>query len=244
MSKRTTGALAGIAMVLLFSATAAAESPDAPANLFGVPRPSVPIRDVVLDGPDVGSSRISATATTERYRIGDGSSATIAVGVTAACQITCTAAQPQAIANFIGTLPHGREVTLLSIQLDTDAQISRDCGYGAQACYGWWNNQIILSGNDNAQSDGATREFVLAHEYGHHLAGHRPAPPPFFPAIDWGTPNWASYENVCRGQRSGRLFPGNEGGHYYRNPGEAFAEAYANYRFRHTSVRPGVGSRR
>jgi hypothetical protein len=237
MSKRPAGALAGIAMILFLAAPAgAAESPAVPLGVFDVPRPTVPLRDVVLTGPDVASARISTTATTERYPIGDGSGATVAVGITAACRATCTAANPQAIANFIGTLPHGPEVGLLTVQLDARWQIGYDCGYGAQACYDGWRDLIIISGDDDRQLDGASRDFVLAHEYGHHLARHRPAPPPFTPAIDWGTPRWGSYENVCQGQRKGRLFPGNEGRHYYRNPGEAFAEAFAFNRFPDTSV--------
>ena len=228
MIRRPAGALAGIAMILLFAAPAGAGSP---RSVFDVPRPAVPFRDVVLSGPDASSARISATATTQRYPVGDRKGSTIAIGVTAACRATCDAADPQALAYFVGTLPHGREVGLLTIQLDTGWQIGYDCGYGAQACYDPWRDLIIISGDDDIQPDGATREFVLAHEYGHHLAAHRPAPPPFTPAIDWGTPRWASLEDVCQGQRTRRLFPGNEGYHYYENPGEAFAEAFAYYRF-------------
>jgi len=236
MSRRPAGALAGIAMILLLASPASAagpphgpgEPPQRPGGALDVPRPALPLRDIVLSGPpDTGSAGISATAPTRRYPIGDGSGATIAVGVTAACLATCDAADPRAIANFIGTLPHGREVRRLTVQLDTRWQIAYDCGYGAQACYDGWRSKIIISGDDEVQHDGATREFVLAHEYGHHLAGHRPAPAPFSPAIDWGTPRWASYMNVCRGERQGRFFPGNQGWRYHRNPGEAFAEAFA-----------------
>jgi hypothetical protein len=231
MIRRPAGALAGIAMILLLAAPAEAQLPPAPPGVFDVPRPVVPVRDVVLTGPDVASARISATANTAGYPIGDGSGATVAVGVTAACRATCTAADPQAIAAFIGTLPHGREVSLLTVQLNTEWQIAYECGYGAQACYDLWHNRIIISGDDALQADGASREFILAHEYGHHLAGHRPAPPPFTPAIDWGPPRWASYENVCQGFQRHHLFPGNQGRGYYRNPGEAFAEAFAYSRF-------------
>ena len=235
MSKRPVGALAGIAMILLLAPSAGAVESPAPRGVFDVPRPAVPARDVVFTGA-AASARISAIPSTRRYPIRDGSGATIAVGVTAACQAVCNAADPQAIADFIGTLPHGREVNVLTIQLDARWQIGYHCGYGAQACYDGWTDRIILSGDDDPQVDGASREFILAHEYGHHLAGHRPAPAPFTPAIDWGTPRWASYENVCQGQRAGRFFPGNQGWRYHRNPGEAFAEAFAFNRFSDADV--------
>jgi hypothetical protein len=238
MIRRPAGALAGIAMILLFAAPAGARQPaDPPRSVFDVPRPAVPFRDVVLSGPDVSSARISATATTQRYPVGDSKGSTVEVGVTAACRATCTAADPQAIAGFVGTLPHGPEVELLTVQLDTSWQIGYDCGYGAQACYDSWRDLIVLAGEDTVAYDGASREFVLAHEYGHHLARHRPAPPPFSPAIDWGTPRWASLKDVCQGQRARRFFPGNEGYHYYENPGEAFAESFAFNRFPDSPVR-------
>ncbi|HEX7060296.1 MAG TPA: hypothetical protein VF176_10650 [Solirubrobacterales bacterium] len=234
MSRRPAGALAGIAMILLFAVTAAAvvARTAPPRSAFDVPRPAVPMRDVVRTAPSALSAHIATTAATwGRYSIGDGTDATIAVSVTSACRESCDAADPQAIASFIGTLVHSSEVNLLTVQLDTPRQIEYDCGYGAAACYFTSQNRIILSGDETYASDGANREFVLAHEYGHHVAQHRRAPAPFAPAIDWGTPRWSTYKNVCQGQRSRRLFPGNEGFHYFQDPGEAFAESFAYNRF-------------
>lgn len=210
------GALAGIAMILLLAA---------PAAMAGT------VRDVVVDAPGVASARISASAAGERYDVNDGSGATIAVTATAACQASCDAVEPQRIANFVGTLIHGPEIDLLTIQLDTTGQLEFDCGYGAQACYFPSENRIVIGGSDTAAYDGVSREFVLAHEYGHHVANHRYSPAPFPAAIDWGPPRWASLERVCQARRRGLLFPGEEMLHYRENPGEAFAEAFARYRF-------------
>jgi hypothetical protein len=193
-------------------------------------------RDTVIRTPSVGSARISATAAASRYSIDDGSGATVAVAITAACQASCDAADPQQIADFLGTLLHGPEMELLTVQLDTPSQIEFDCGYGAQACYYGGENKIVLGGDSAPAPDGASREFVLAHEYGHHIARHRESPPPFPVALDWGTARWSSYENVCRRSRAGALFPGNEGLHYFRDPGEAFAESYAHMRFPEAGV--------
>jgi hypothetical protein len=221
LSKRPAGALAGMAMILLLAAQTAGAKP---------------VRDTVIEEPGLGSARISASASANRYPVNDGGGATVAVAVTEACQSSCTAANPQQIADFLGTLIHGPEMELLTVQLDTPSQIEFDCGFGAQACYYGSENRIVLSGNATPTPDGAGREYVLAHEYGHHVARHRESPPPFPPAIDWGTARWASQQNVCQGSRAGALFPGNEGLHYFRDPGEAFAESFARYRFPDSGV--------
>jgi hypothetical protein len=195
------------------------------------------MRDVVLDEPSAGAARIAATASSQRYPIGDGSEATIAVDITAACAASCDITDPQRIAALIGTLIHGDEVSLLTVQLDTVFQLDFDCGFGAEACYYTGENKIVIGGYWEVDDDGATLNYVLAHEYGHHVAAHREIAAPFGPTVDWGTERWASQENVCQGKRRGRLFPGDEGSHYFEDPGEAFAESFARYRFPGAQVR-------
>jgi hypothetical protein len=217
LSRRPVGALAGIAMTLLLAAPAAGAI--------------APPLDAVVEEPSRAAARTSASAATERYPIEDGSGATIAIAVTAACRASCDAVEPQRIASFIGTLIHGPEVDLLTVQLDTPFQIELDCGYGVQACYYPSQDKIVIGGDRSQAYGGASREFVLAHEYGHHVANHRYSPAPFPAAIDWGPPRWASLERVCQARRRGALFASDEGLHYWHNPGEAFAEAFARYHF-------------
>jgi hypothetical protein len=225
-------------MILLFAApTATATSmPRAPRDVFDVPVPSVPIRDTVIRQQSASASRITATASAENYPIGDSGS-TVTIGVTSACQLVCTAADPEQVAAFLGTLIHGHEIGLVTVQMDTPDQLVTDCGFGSQACYYSGENKIVISGDPAPGPDGATRDFVLAHEYGHHVAQHRRVPAPFPDAIDWGTERWASYEHVCQGRRQGAYFPGNEGSRYHDDPGEAFAETFAFNRFPDSQLR-------
>ncbi len=232
MTKRPAGALAGIAMILLLAAPAAA-----PARGRAQARWAEPVRDAVFTTASPAAASISDSASVGRYPIDDGSGATIAVSVTASCQAYCAAAEPQQIADFIGTLIHGPEVSLLTVQLDTPLQLSYDCGLGAQACYYSGENRIVISGEETPGPEGASRDYILAHEYGHHVAQHRRNPAPFPAPINWGTERWSSQEHVCQLRREGAAFPGNEGDHYFQDPGEAFAESFARYRFPHAHVK-------
>jgi hypothetical protein len=226
-------------MILLLAAPAAAET-TMPSPLqraaFAVPRPAPPLRDVVRMAPGAAGARIAATASSQRYPLNDGSEDSIAVSVSADCLEECDAPDPQTIANTIGTFIHGPEVNLLTVQLETPFELGFDCGFDAQSCYFGGENRIVLSGDAALAPDSANREFVLAHEYGHHVAAHRDVPSPFPAAIDWGTERWASVENVCEGHRAGALFPGDEGTHYYEDPGEAFAESFAFNRYPEAAV--------
>ena len=204
---------------------------------FAVPRPAPPLRDLVRPATGGAGARIAATASSGRYALPDGSGASIAVSVSSACQQECNAADPQGIANTIATFIHGAEVNLLTVQLETPFELGFDCGFEAQSCYFGGENRIVLSGDATAASDSASRDFVLAHEYGHHVAQHRAMPAPFPRAIDWGTERWSSVEHVCQGHRAGTFFPGDEGDHYYEDPGEAFAESFAFNQYPEESVK-------
>ncbi len=239
MSRRVAVVTLGAALALLLAPSASASvgptrSPIEDFDPFGVPVPSVPVRDVVFTGANRIAARESASASLRRYPVHDEKGRKVTIGISAACRqmpSRCDAANPQKVANFLGTVVHGDEMSTLVVELVTDDEMDAVCGQGTLACYYSGQDQMFLSGSDDPNpSDGATRNFVLAHEYGHHLADHR-RNPPFRPTIDWGTKRWSSFERVCQGTRLGAYFPGDEGTHYYRNPGEAFAEAFAFYRF-------------
>jgi hypothetical protein len=166
--------------------------------------------------------------------------------------IAVTAADPavaQRYATLVGTLPHGPELAALRIVVVPAERIADECGAAADegvvACYGAFDRTMIVPDAAPPESDYSV-EYVIAHEYGHHIAAHRSNAP--LPAIDWGPKRWASYELVCVNTMRGRLAPGDEGEFYLANPGEAWAEAYARLVFpdeawRFTSLlRPTQGS--
>ena len=87
---------------------------------------------------------------------------------------------------------------------------------------------MIVPGDQAAGSD-ISVDYVITHEYGHHIAAHRSNAP--LNALDFGPKRWSSYELVCSNTLDGKLAPADEGANYLSNPGEAWAEAYARLVF-------------
>jgi hypothetical protein len=178
-------------------------------------------KDRVIEG-DVGAHAAQAVpgTTTQRYPTADGLS------------IPVTAADPavaQRYASFVGNLPHGAELASLHIVVVPASEVASACGGGdgdgILACYGSNDQTMIVPAEQSSGSDGITTDYVITHEYGHHIAAHRSNAP--LEAIDFGPKRWSSYELVCSNTLDGRLAPGDEGENYLSNPGEGWAEAYA-----------------
>lgn len=126
---------------------------------------------------------------------------------------------PQAWADFLAALPHGRELASVIVRIAPVAEVAAICGGTVAGCYG--SGELVFVGE---AVGGTTPADVARHEYGHHVAANRANPP--WRALDWGTKRWATVEQVCSRERAGTAFPGNEDDRYELNPGEAFAEAY------------------
>jgi hypothetical protein len=222
-------------LLLIAAPAGAATQREVQAAAFAVPVPTAPLRDLVIEHPSRAQARAaaSATASAQRYPVNDGAGRTVSINVSPTCTTLCDNADPQTIANFLGTLPHGDEMNLLEVDLvEPSLEMAAQCGSAqALSCYYPDQNRIVASGDSFTASDNATQLYVIAHEYGHHVANHRNNAPFDNPAINWGPKNWASFAGVCQGVRAGRYFPGDEGGHYYDNPGEAFAESFAHNAF-------------
>jgi hypothetical protein len=128
----------------------------------------------------------------------------------------------QSAADFIDSLVHGSEISTVRLYFAPPDEVGRMCGTTeADGCYSPVTGEIVSIGED---SPWTTVEEVVAHEYGHHIAANRVNTP--WPAVAWGTKRWATYEGVCQKTATGRAFPGDEGDHYFQNPGESFAESF------------------
>ena len=169
----------------------------------------------------------TATASATRtLRTADGNR--VRVSVSGAYRRTRRVAR--SYVDFLGSLPHGGELSRLRMVIATPAQVRRRCGSPqALACYTTAGSTMIVPGQQISGGRGVTTSYVVAHEYGHHLAAFRRNPP--FRALDYGPKYWASQRLVCAGVLDGRLAPGDEGSRYVLNPGEAWAETYAQLRY-------------
>jgi hypothetical protein len=134
-------------------------------------------------------------------------------------------AADQALVNFLASLTHGTELNGLRVYVAGPPEMAGLCGADAAACYDAREQRMYIVGESSF--GGFPTDFVAAHEYGHHVANNRLNPPFQLGALAWGTKRWASYLGVCPGKVAGKLFPGDQGNHYFENPGEAFAEEYA-----------------
>ncbi len=125
-------------------------------------------------------------------------------------------------ADFLTTLVHGPELASVTVVIVPLQSLRGVCGGSALGCY-LGSSKTLYAPADDVPGQ-TTARSILAHEYGHHIAGSASNSP--WPAIDWGTKRWATVVGVCAGVGSGRLHPGDERQNYALNPGEAFPEAY------------------
>jgi hypothetical protein len=184
-------------------------------------------RDRVITGSAPTARASQLQGETKRWPAGDTT-----IPVTVASSFKGDPNVAGTVAAFIGTLPHGPEIDSLKVIIVPAAEINTDCGGkdgdGILGCYSSTDQTMIVPG-DAPQDSTVSVNYVIAHEYGHHIARHRSDAP--LAALDYGPKRWSSYELVCTKTDAGKLAPGDEGSRYAYNPGEAWAETYARLVF-------------
>lgn len=205
---------------------------------------SGPVRDRVVTRPATRAARaraaVVARTAAETYRTPDGHPVEVEVSRSYPRDPRAV----QAFVDFLGSRLHGREMGRLRLLIATPREVGSLCGERAVACYLATTQVMIVPGEQ--PSGQPPLELVVTHEYGHHVARHRRNDP--WPAVAWGPKRWATHEGICRGVRDGRYFPGDQERRYSRNPGEAWAEAYALFHYREApwqftrTLRPDEGA--
>ena len=164
------------------------------------------------------------------YPIKDGSSVSAAISDRYANTLDPSVAK--SYVDFLDSLDHGTELSSLKIFIAPPDEVVAECGgqQGTLACYDSRTKVMTVPGEQtSAGPDGVTTSYVVAHEYGHHIAASRSNAP--FNAFRFGPKYWASYEMVCDRAFKGLLAPGNEEQFYLSNPGEGWAETYAQLKY-------------
>ncbi len=188
---------------------------------------AAPVRDRVLRSTS-GAPRVRAAQASNEgaYRTADGY--TILVTVSRAYQLDRAAVQ--GFVDFLDSRLHGSELGRLRVVIETPSEVGNDCGAAdALACYDPSTEQMFVPGQEPGPGQ-PSLALVITHEYGHHIAFNRRNSP--WSAAAWGPKRWDSVEHVCSGVRAHRFYPGDEGDHYFDDPGEAWAESYATYHYR------------
>ena len=127
-------------------------------------------------------------------------------------------------AQAFADMPHGSELSKLTVYLSPFKEISSDyvCGAQADSCYDPNDSTMYLTGE--RPPDGADMTQIAMHEYGHHIANFRSNTP--WDSVNWGPKYWASAVGVCSLTRQHLMWPTDAANHYEDHPGEIWAETY------------------
>ena len=123
------------------------------------------------------------------------------VHISVSDQLVPDEAENQAWAEYLASLPHGKELASVQLYIAPRTEVRQLCGRDALACYYGESQRIVFPAEDRLSPP--SRQSILAHEYGHQIERNRMNTP--WPGLVYGTKRWATYTQVCEGLREGRL---------------------------------------
>jgi hypothetical protein len=207
-------------------ASAASHRLYAPSDATMPARPfAAPVRDDAPAGP--GPAPRASAAAVQSFYSTDGQGP-VRVDLSSSYG-SLTQERIQPYVDFLASRLHGPELSRLTLFIVTPAEVRKMCSEQALACYLPRLELMIIPGEQTPPRE-VPVEYVITHEYGHHVAANRDNDP--WPAVAYGPKGWATQEEICSGVASERYFPGDQGENYVRNPGENWAEAYAQLHYR------------
>jgi hypothetical protein len=184
-------------------------------------------RDRILHRSSARATAAIATGTDIALTTPDGIQ--VAVTISDRYGPTPTAQQAaQNAVNFLATRVHSFELGLLKVFIGPPDEIGAICGgQEALACYAPAEQRMYVPG-EPAPNSPVPVEYIITHEYGHHIANHRDNA--LGSAFTLGPEYWATSQFICAGVISSPpvFFPGDEALHYLENPGEGWADTYAH----------------
>jgi hypothetical protein len=140
------------------------------------------------------------------------------VHISTSDQLVPNEQENQTWAEFLASLPHGKELSSVQLYIAPRSEVRDLCGRDALACYYNASQRIVFPAEDRVNPP--SRQSILAHEYGHQIERNRLNTP--WPGLVFGTKRWATYTHVCEDLRSGRMSLNQ----YELSPSETFAESY------------------
>jgi hypothetical protein len=175
------------------------------------------------------SPRARAAQSSRRYFTSDG----LGVQVTISSSYrddASTRAGAQSYVDFLASRVHGSELGRLSMFIGTQREVSDACGANdVLACYADSEARMYVPGDRPSSNGPFTRDYVLTHELGHHIAHFRRNDP--FDAPAYGAKYWSSYEHICDRVDRRMLYVNAGARHYLEDAGEGWADGYAHLHY-------------
>jgi hypothetical protein len=222
---------AAAAAALAFPAAAGADTlaPLNPADASAGPSGSSPaFRDRVIARSTRGS-RAHAAQSSRRYFTPDNLGVQVTISPSYPDDAN-TRAQAQSYVDFLASRVHGSELGTLSMFIGTQREVSEACGGSdVVACYADFETRMYVPGGTPSNNGPFSRDYVLTHEFGHHIAHFRRNDP--FDASAYGAKYWSSYEHVCTRVGRRQLFVNTSSRHYLEDAGEGWADGYAHLHY-------------